>query len=116
LTVLHHRQSTIREAPLKKCGKQASWPQIASINFGRTSKSAIYDIYSALIGKRRSTRERKYYLSNLPVDTPNKTLAGAIKARRICEQAQHQFKEEPRLDRFKGFTDWAALTRTQDHD
>jgi hypothetical protein len=36
--------------------------------------------------------EREYYLSNLPADTPLKTLAGAIKARWICEQAHQQLK------------------------
>jgi SRSO17 transposase len=33
-----------------------------------------------LVGEHRSIGERKYYLSNLPVDTPIKQLAGAIKA------------------------------------
>ncbi|WP_264801723.1 transposase, partial [Acetobacter nitrogenifigens] len=43
-----------------------------------------------LIGERRSTGERKYYLSNLPADTPLKDLARAIKARWVCEQAHQQ--------------------------
>jgi SRSO17 transposase len=43
-----------------------------------------------LIGERRSNGERKYYLSNLPADTSLKRLAGAIKARWICEQAHQQ--------------------------
>jgi SRSO17 transposase len=34
-----------------------------------------------VIGEHRSTGERKYYLSNLPADTPLKQLAAAIKAR-----------------------------------
>lgn len=42
-----------------------------------------------VIGEYRSTGERKYYLSNLPADTPIKELAGAIKARWVCEQV-HQ--------------------------
>lgn len=37
-----------------------------------------------LVGEHRSTGERKYYLSNLPADTPLKQLAGAIKARWVC--------------------------------
>src|SRR5215472_5808437 len=41
-----------------------------------------------------STGERNYYLSNLPADTALKQLAGAIKARRIWEQAHQQLKEE----------------------
>jgi SRSO17 transposase len=55
-----------------------------------------------LVGKHRSTGERKYYLSNLPADTPIRLLAGAIKARWICEQAHQQLKEELGLDHFKG--------------
>ena len=46
-----------------------------------------------LIGERRSSGERKYYLSNLPVDTTLKVLASTIKARWICEQAHQQLKE-----------------------
>jgi len=48
-----------------------------------------------LLGKHRSNDERKYRLSNLPADTPIRVLAGAIKARWICKQAQQQFKQEP---------------------
>lgn len=40
-----------------------------------------------LVGEHRSTGERKYYLSNLPAETPLRKLAGAIKARWVCEQA-----------------------------
>ena len=47
-----------------------------------------------LIGEHRSTGERKYYLSDLPADMALKQLAGAIKARWICEQAHQQLKEE----------------------
>ena len=32
-----------------------------------------------LVGEHRSTGERKYHLSNLPADTPLRTLAGAIR-------------------------------------
>jgi SRSO17 transposase len=63
-----------------------------------------------LIGERRSNGERKYYLSNLPSDTPVKTLAGAIKARWICEQAHQQLKEELGLDHFEGRS-WTGLHR-----
>lgn len=38
------------------------------------------------MGEHRSNGERKYYLSNLPAVTPIKDLAGAIKARWMCEQ------------------------------
>ena len=70
-----------------------------------------------LVGEHRSTGERNYCLSNLPVDTPIKTLAGAIKARWICEQAHQQLKEELGLDHFEGRS-WtrAAPTRTDDDD
>jgi len=36
---------------------------------------------------KRTTGEQKYDLSNLPADATLKTLAAAIKARWICEQA-----------------------------
>lgn len=60
------------------------------------------------IGEHRSTGERKYYLSNLPADTPIKQLAGAIKARWVCEQAHQQLKEELGLDHFEGRS-WQGL-------
>lgn len=63
-----------------------------------------------LVGEHRSTGERKYYLSNLPADTTMKQLAGAIKARWICEQAHQQLKEELGLDHFEGRS-WTGLHR-----
>jgi SRSO17 transposase len=44
-----------------------------------------------VIGEHRSTGERKYYLSNLPADIPLKQLAGAIKARWVCEHPSGTF-------------------------
>jgi SRSO17 transposase len=63
-----------------------------------------------LIGEHRSSGERKYYLSNLPADTPLKQLASAIKARWVCEQAHQQLKEELGLDHFEGRS-WQGLHR-----
>ena len=63
-----------------------------------------------LIGEHRSTGERKYYLSNLPADTPLTQLAGAVKARWVCEQAHQQLKEELGLDHFEGRS-WTGLHR-----
>jgi SRSO17 transposase len=63
-----------------------------------------------VIGEHRSTGERKYYLSNLPADTPLKQLAGTIKARWVCEQAHQQLKEELGLDHFEGRS-WIGLHR-----
>lgn len=63
-----------------------------------------------LVGERRSSGERKYYLSNLPVGTPLRALAAAIKARWICEQAHQQLKEELGLDHFEGRS-WTGLHR-----
>jgi len=63
-----------------------------------------------LVGEHRSNGERKYYLSNLPANTPIKVLAGAIKARWICEQAHQQLKEELGLDHFEGRS-WSGLHR-----
>jgi SRSO17 transposase len=63
-----------------------------------------------LVGEHRSNGERKYYLSNLPADTAIKDIAGAIKARWICEQAHQQLKEELGLDHFEGRS-WTGLHR-----
>ncbi len=63
-----------------------------------------------LVGGHRSNGERKYYLSNLPADTPIRDLAGAIKARWICEQAHQQLKEDLGLDHFEGRS-WTGLHR-----
>ncbi len=63
-----------------------------------------------LVGERRSTGEKKYYVSNLPADTTIKTLAAAIKARWVCEQAHQQLKEELGLDHFEGRS-WIGLHR-----
>lgn len=63
-----------------------------------------------LVGEHRSNGERKYYLSNLPADTPIRDLAGAIKAQWICEQAHQQLKEELGLDHFEGRS-WTGLHR-----
>jgi SRSO17 transposase len=63
-----------------------------------------------LVGEHRSTGERKYYLSNLSADTPVKQLAGAIKARWVCEQGHQQLKEELGLDHFEGRS-WKGLHR-----
>ena len=43
-----------------------------------------------LVGERRTSGERKYYLANLPPDTPLRELAATIKARWVCEQAHQQ--------------------------
>lgn len=63
-----------------------------------------------LVGEHRSSGERKYHLANLPPDTDLKTLAGAIKARWVCEQAHQQLKEELGLDHFEGRS-WTGLHR-----
>jgi len=63
-----------------------------------------------IIGERRATGERKYYISNLPAHTTLKTLAAAVKARWICEQAHQQLKEELGLDHFEGRS-WTGLHR-----
>ena len=63
-----------------------------------------------LVGELRSSGERKYYLSNLPANINLKTLAAAIKARWVCEQAHQQMKEELGLDHFEGRS-WQGLHR-----
>ena len=63
-----------------------------------------------LVGERRSTGEQKYYVSNLPAHASLRTLAAAIKARWVCEQAHQQTKEELGLDHFEGRS-WIGLHR-----
>jgi SRSO17 transposase len=63
-----------------------------------------------LIGEHRMSGEKKYYLANLPPMTDLRTLAAAIKARWICEQAHQQLKEELGLDHFEGRS-WQGLHR-----
>ena len=63
-----------------------------------------------LIGERRTSGERKFYLSNLPAGTSLRALVATIKARWICEQAHQQLKEELGLDHFEGRS-WAGLRR-----
>src|SRR3954470_5563904 len=61
-----------------------------------------------LVGERRASGERKYYLSNLAADAPLKELAATVKARWVCEQAHQQLKEELGLDHFEGRS-WRGL-------
>ena len=61
-----------------------------------------------LVCERRATGEHKYYLSNLPEDTPLETLASLIKGRWVCEQMHQQMKEELGLDPFEGRS-WLGL-------
>ena len=63
-----------------------------------------------LIGEHRSSGEKKYYLANLPPETPLKRLAGVVKARWVCQQAHQQMKEELGLDHFEGRS-WRGLHR-----
>jgi SRSO17 transposase len=63
-----------------------------------------------LIGERRMSGEKKYYLANLPAGTDLRTLATTIKARWVCEQAHQQLKEELGLDHFEGRS-WQGLHR-----
>jgi SRSO17 transposase len=63
-----------------------------------------------LVGERRPSGERKYYLSNLPAETSLGELAATIKARWVCEQGHQQLKEELGLDHFEGRS-WTGLHR-----
>ena len=63
-----------------------------------------------LVGERRASGEKKYYLANLPAATDLRTLAATIKARWVCEQAHQQLKEELGLDHFEGRS-WQGLHR-----
>ena len=73
-------------------------------------------------GRAPLSGERKYYLSNLPATVSLRTLAAAIKARWVCEQAHQQMKEgrrhclrRPRPFR-RSILGGPAPTRADDHD
>jgi SRSO17 transposase len=61
-----------------------------------------------LVGEHRASGERKYYLSDLPAETPLEALAALIKARWVCEQLHQQLKDELGLDHFEGRS-WRGL-------
>jgi SRSO17 transposase len=61
-----------------------------------------------LVCERRSSGERKYYLTNHAEDVSLESLAATIKARWVCEQAHQQMKEELGLDHFEGRS-WLGL-------
>ena len=63
-----------------------------------------------LVGEWRSSGERKYYLSNLPLRTSVPALAAAVEARWVCEQAHQQLKGELGLGHFEGRS-WTGLHR-----
>lgn len=57
---------------------------------------------TARVGELRSNGRRKHHPSNLPADVAIKEIAGAIKARRICDQAHLQINEKHGLEHFEG--------------
>jgi SRSO17 transposase len=61
-----------------------------------------------LVGERRSTGERKYYLTNQPEQHTLGELVATIKARWVCEQAHQQLKGELGLGHFQGRS-WPGL-------
>ena len=63
-----------------------------------------------LVGEWRTSGERKYYLSNLPLRTSRRALVAAIKARWVCEQGHQQLKQELGLGHFEGRS-WTGLHR-----
>lgn len=68
-----------------------------------------------LVGERRASGERKYYLSNLPADTPLRRLAATIKARWVCEQGHQQLKGRAWARSLRGSVlDGPAPTRADD--
>src|SRR6266404_9496841 len=101
-----HQRTSLRPLRRHPC-PGSGWSAPAHRHQGRPAH-ARREVW--LVGEHRSGGERKYYLANLPADTPIKKLAGAIKARWICEQAHQQLKEELGLDHFEGRS-WIGLHR-----
>lgn len=96
---------TARFAAVRACIADGAQQRIGSAGAKHMPGEEVW-----LVGEHRSNGERKYYLTNLPADTPIKEVAGAIKARWICEQAHQQLKEELGLDHFEGRS-WRGLHR-----
>ncbi|WP_256435060.1 IS701 family transposase [Paracoccus sp. MC1862] len=61
-----------------------------------------------LVCERRTSGERKYYLSNHAEDVALESLAALIKRRWVCEQMHQQMKGEIGLDHFEGRS-WRGL-------
>ncbi len=61
-----------------------------------------------LVGERRTTGEPTYDLTNHPPSASRRTLATAITARWVCEQAHQPLKDELGLDHFEGRS-WLGL-------
>ena len=94
---------TLRRCPRAGCRRSAP----AHPRHGRTSTAR----RGGLAHRRAPLDRRAQILSLQPAaDTPLKQLAGAIKARWVCEQAHQQLKEELGLDHFEGRS-WTGLHR-----
>ncbi len=61
-----------------------------------------------LVGERRASGERRYYLANHPADATLEVLAAAIKARWVCEQVHQQMRGELGLGQLEGRS-WRGL-------
>ena len=61
-----------------------------------------------IIGEQRARGEKKYYLCNLPPETPFERLIQATKQRWACELAHRELKQEVGLDHFEGRS-WQGL-------
>jgi Transposase DDE domain len=91
------------------CGPRAGRRRITAADQGRGQQHLPGD-KAWFIGEHRC-RKRRNTISPTCPRTPNlRTLAAAIKARWICEQAHQQMKEELGLDQFEGRS-WQGLHR-----
>ncbi|WP_104989959.1 IS701 family transposase [Deinococcus sp. NW-56] len=61
-----------------------------------------------IIGEQRRGEERKYYVCNLPPDTPLSRLVEVTKRRWACELSHRELKDEVGLDHFEGRS-WQGL-------
>jgi hypothetical protein len=69
-----------------------------------------------LVGERRTSGEKKYYLANLPAATDLRALAATIKARWIYQQAHQQLKEELGLITLRADHGKVSIVMRCDHD
>lgn len=92
----------------------SSQPCVCGSLTGRPNVSVTWEPSICLVRKsgwsESTVRPESANTTNLPADTTLKQLAGAIKARWVCEQAHQQLKEELGLHHFEGRS-WTGLHR-----
>lgn len=84
------------------CGYLGSEPRVARPQrIARDGNQHLSGEAVWLLGEHRASDEGEHHLSNLPAEASLKTLAGGIKARWMCGEAEQKLNEELGLDHFE---------------